>query len=305
MDLENVKTIGVVGAGTMGSGIAQVCAEAGFTVYLFDETLEKAMEGKTKIEQRFEKIVEKKRGNREYVDKTTINGMNNILANIIPLILKGLESVKKMPQLFIEAVFEDLNVKQAIFRELDRLCGPETILATNTSSIPIHKIAEAVSDERKKKIIGMHFMNPPYILKLLEIVKSEYTSDETYQFIQTFAKKLERDPILTSKDAQGFIVNAVLMPSLRQALICLEHGIGNAIDINQSIKIGVGGAMGPLDLGDLIGWDIVLNILDELYEYYGEYKPPQILHHLVQEGFLGRKTGKGIFDFYNFRKEQK
>lgn len=297
MNLGEIKTIGIVGAGTMGSGIAQVCAEAGFTVYLFDETLEKATKGKEKIIKRLQKKL------NENAESTAINNMASILLNIIPFALKDLECIKKTPQLFIEAAFEDLNTKQTIFHELDRLCNPDVILSTNTSSISISKIAEAVCDARKEKLIGMHFMNPPYILKLIEIIKSYHASNETYESIYALAQKLKRDPILTSKDVPGFIVNTNLMPSLRQSLICLELGIASIEDTNKSIMIGVGGAMGPLDLGDLIGWDVVLNILNELYEYYGEYKPPQLLHHLVQEGFLGRKVKKGIFDFYNSRKE--
>ena len=303
MDLKDVNTIGVVGAGTMGSGITQVLVESGFTVYLFDETYEKAAEGKEKITKRFEKTIEKKRYNREYVDKATIDNINNLLLNIIPFKLNDLEFIEK-PQLFIEVVFEDLNVKQTVFRELDRLCDPETILATNTSSIPIGEIAKAVNKTRKEKIIGAHFMNPPYILKLLEIIKSDYTSDETYKTIYDLAQKLGREPILTSKDTPGFLCNRILMPSILEALRTLEENVGNIKDTDLSVKAGVAGAMDVLKLGDLIGWDIVLDITNVLRESYGSrYEPPYLLHYLVQEGYLGRKTKKGIFDFYNLRKE--
>ena len=298
MDLKDIKKIGIIGAGTMGSGIAQVFAEAGFYVYLFDETYKKAEEGKRKVIKRLQKALEKQCDKNGYANITTISNMQSILLNIVPIELRDMKSINEIPQLFIEALFEDLKTKQTVFRELDDLCDPQTILATNTSSISISEIAKAVSDARKEKIIGAHFMNPPYILKLLEIVRSDCTSDETYKLIFELAQKLKRDPILTSMDVPGFIVNANLMPSLRQSLICLENNIASIEDINRSIMLGVGGAMGPLDLGDLIGWDIVLNILNQLYKYYGEYKPPQLLHHLVREGYLGKKTKKGIFDFY-------
>ncbi|OWK26785.1 MAG: hypothetical protein US76_01600 [Parcubacteria group bacterium GW2011_GWA2_38_13b] len=302
MDLKNIETVGVVGAGTMGSGIAQVFAEAGFTVYLIDETYEKATEGKRKIVERLQKSLKKQCNENENISSSAINNMNSILLNITPLKLEDLIFVQK-PQLFIEAVFEDLKTKQTVFRELDRLCGPDTILTTNTSSISIWDISKAVTNTRKSKIIGMHFMNPPYILKLLEIIKSDRTSDETYSIVQGLAKRLNREPILTSMDRPGFLCNRILMPSILEALRTLEENVGNVEDIDLSVKTGVAGAMDILKLGDLIGWDVVLNIVGVLHEAHGSrYEPPHILRNLVRDGFLGRKVKKGIFDFY--RKEK-
>src|SRR3989338_11114287 len=169
MDLNDVKTVGVVGAGTMGSGIAQILAEEGFTVHLFDETYEKAAEGKEKIAKRFKKILEKQQDKDKDKLFHAAATMNGFLMSISVHDMTHSTFIKK-PQLFIEAVFENLKTKQTVFRELDRLCGPDVILATNTSSIPIKSIGEAVSDARKQKIVGMHLMNPPYILKLLELV---------------------------------------------------------------------------------------------------------------------------------------
>jgi 3-hydroxybutyryl-CoA dehydrogenase len=289
MEIENIEIVAVVGAGTMGSGIAQVFAEEGFFVYLFDETYEKSKEGKEKIKKR----LEKKLKNAENIQK---DDPSEILRKIMPMRFNDLELLRK-PQFVVEAIFEDIDAKKAIFRKLDELCDPKTILATNTSSISIHKIAEAVSDKRKPNVIGMHFMNPPYALKLLEIIRSDHTSDETYALVCELAKKLGREPSLTSADVPGFTVNGNLMPSLRHSLICLEQGIANIYDIDKSIMLGVGGAMGPMSLGDLIGWDIVFNILNSMYEYYGEYSPPKILFDLVKKKYLGKKTKKGIFEF--------
>ena len=302
MDLNDVKTVGVVGAGTMGSGIAQILAEEGFTVHLFDETYEKAAEGKEKIAKRFKKILEKQQDKDKDKLFHAAATMNGFLMSIGVHDMTNSAFIKK-PQLFIEAVFENLSVKQTIFRKLDRFADKDAILATNTSSISIKKICEGLPRERKEKIIGMHFMNPPYILKLLELVKSEYTSDETYGIIRELAKRLNREPILTSMDRPGFLCNRILIPSILEALRTLEENVGNIEDIDSSVKTGVAGAMDILKLGDLIGWDVVLDITNILYKAYGSrYEPPRILHHLVQEGFLGRKVKRRIFDFYGREK---
>lgn len=290
MKVEDIETVAIIGAGTMGSGIAQVFAEAKFRVYLVDETYVKSIKGREKIGRMLEKKIETIKNVRE-------NFLLETLQKIIPLQLSDLKLLKR-PQFVIEAVFENLETKQVVFRELDGLCDAETILATNTSSVPIHEISEAVSNERKSKIIGMHFMNPPYILKLLEIIRSKDTSDETYNLVHELAKKLGREPILTSKDTPGFLCNRILMPPILEALRALEDNAGSANDIDLSVKAGVAGAMDVLKLGDLIGWDIVLNITKILRQAHGlRYEPPQILLDLVKEGYLGRKTKKGIFEF--------
>lgn len=318
MKVSDIKTVGVIGAGQMGAGIAQVLAEAGFEVYLSDQTLKKAKEAKEEIANRMVRRIEKKRAKDNSIlglaSISDIMDLPNVLKKIHPIEFmsgccleshgeteecKSFIAILEKLDFVVEAVFENLDEKRKIFRVLDQHCRPEVILATNTSSIKIADIADAVSDERKPRVIGMHFMNPPYKNMELEIVISNNTSGETFQLTYDLAKKINREPIIVAKDVPGFLSNRILMPSILEALRVLEEGVGRSVqDVNLSVKAGVGGAMNILELGDFIGWDIVLSITQVLNKEFGvRYDPPKILYDLVKGGYLGRKTKKGVFDF--------
>ena len=281
-----IKKIGVIGAGTMGSGIAQVAAQTGFSVILADIKEEYARAGFGKIEERLEKrVMEKKLENGE---------KDRILSNIKTA--ANLEDCSGV-DMIIEAAAEKEDVKKQIFKELDRICLENTIFATNTSSISITRLAEASG--RPEKFTGMHFMNPAYIMKLVEIVEGLRTSKETINLVEAVAVKMGKTPVAVS-DYPGFIANRLLMPMVNDAVYCLEEGVAPRENIDTIMKLGANHPMGPLELADFIGLDICLAILDVLHTELGEkFMPCPLLRKMVAGGKLGRKSGEG---FYEYRK---
>ncbi|MGB8216993.1 MAG: 3-hydroxyacyl-CoA dehydrogenase NAD-binding domain-containing protein [Candidatus Methanoperedens sp.] len=281
-----IKKIGVIGAGTMGSGIAQVAAQSGYGVILADIKEEYARAGFGKIEERLEKRVrENKLENTE---------KDRILSNIKTA--AALEDCNGV-DMIIEAAAEKEDVKKQIFKELDKICPEKTIFTTNTSSISITRLAEASG--RPEKFTGMHFMNPAYILKLVEIVQGLRTSKETVSVVEAVAGKMGKTPVAVN-DYPGFIANRLLMPMINDAVYCLEEGVAPRENIDTIMKLGANHPMGPFELADFIGLDICLAILDVLHTELGEkYMPCPLLRKMVAGGKLGRKSGEG---FYEYRK---
>lgn len=285
MKVEDVKKVGVVGAGTMGSGIAQVVASNGRDVILLDVSDSALDRGMKAIGNSLGRVV--KKGDIKEEDSKSI--------------LSRIKTSTKFEDLadtdlVIEAVFEDLNVKKETFKKLDATTRPDIMLATNTSSLPIIEIA--VITKRPDKVIGMHFFNPVPLMKLVEIIKSLATSEETVQFAYDFAMALGKEPV-NAKDVPGFIVNRVLMPMLNEAVFALEEGVGTPEDIDKAMKLGTNQPIGPLALIDLIGLDVTLDVIDVLYR---EFKDPKfraapLLRQMVRAGWLGRKTGRGFYKY--------
>ncbi|HZX13672.1 MAG TPA: 3-hydroxybutyryl-CoA dehydrogenase [Thermodesulfobacteriota bacterium] len=285
MKVEEVKKVGVVGAGTMGSGIAQVVASNGRNVILLDVSDSVLDRGVKAIENSLGRLV--KKGDIKEEDSKSILSRIKTTTRF-----EDLADV----DLVIEAVFEDLNVKKETFKKLDAITRPAIIIATNTSSLPIIEIA--VSTKRPDKVIGMHFFNPVPLMKLVEIIKSLAASEETVQFAYDFAMALGKEPV-NAKDVPGFIVNRVLMPMLNEAVFALEEGVGTPEDIDKAMKLGTNQPIGPLALIDLIGLDVTLDVIDVLYR---EFKDPKfraapLLRQMVRAGWLGRKTGRGFYKY--------
>lgn len=285
LKVEDVKKVGVVGAGTMGSGIAQVVASNGRDVILLDVSDSALDRGMKAIGNSLGRLV--KKGDIKEDDSKSI--------------LSRVKTSTKFEDLadtdlVIEAVFEDLNVKKETFKKLDATTRPDIMLATNTSSLPIIEIA--VITKRPDKVMGMHFFNPVPLMKLVEIIKSLATSEETVQFAYDFAMALGKEPVI-AKDVPGFIVNRVLMPMLNEAVFALEEGVGTPEDIDKAMKLGTNQPIGPLALIDLIGLDVTLDVIDVLYR---EFKDPKfraapLLRQMVRAGWLGRKTGRGFYKY--------
>ena len=283
MDASAVRRIGVVGAGQMGRGIAQVAAAAGYDVTLCDATLALAEGGKAQIATALEKLVDK--------GKMSAGERDLLLGRIQPA--EGAGGLSNA-DLAVESATENVEVKLGIFRDADRALPAGAILASNTSSISITKLAAVTS--RPERVIGMHFMNPVPVMKLVEIVRGIATSDETHAAVRDLALKLGKT-VITSKDAPGFLVNRILIPLLNEACFALEQGVGTAEDIDTGAKLGLNHPMGPLELADLIGLDTVLAIAEVLHGEIGDpkYRPATLLRNMVAAGWLGRKTGRGFY----------
>ena len=287
-----MKNISVIGSGTMGNGIAQTFALFNFSVTLYDISSESLDKGEKTILRNLQRMVNK--------DKITQEEANNSVANI--KYTTNFDSILNS-ELIIEAVSENLELKESIFKELDLKCPNNTILASNTSSISITKLAEKT--KRKDKVIGMHFMNPVPIMKLVEIINSKYTSKETTDIITNLSKKLEKIP-LTVNDFPGFISNRILMPMINEAIESLDQGVANVKNIDGIMKLGMGHPMGPLQLADLIGLDVCKSILEVMLNGLKnpKYKPNKLLVQLVNEGKLGVKSGEGFYDYSNSKKAE-
>lgn len=284
-DISAIKQVGVLGAGQMGAGIAHIAALAGYEVKLADISLERAEKGIEGIAKRLGRSVEK--GRLEAVARDA--ALTRIGAAIGP---EGLASC----DLAIEAATENIELKRRLFADLDRACKPGCILASNTSSISITLLAAVTG--RPEDVIGMHFMNPVPVMKLVEIIRGLATSDATYGAILALSAKLGKTTI-TSKDSPGFIVNRILIPLINEACFALQEGLATAADIDTGIKLGLNHPMGPLELADLIGLDTCLAIADVLHHELGEdkYRAANVLRVHVAAGWLGRKSGRGFYDY--------
>ena len=280
-----IERIAVVGAGQMGSGIAQVAAQAGIEVVLADATAELARDGAGRVGAALAKLVEK--------GKMSPGDRSAVLGRIRPA--ETLDGCARA-QLLIEAVVEDEGAKRDLFRRVDGLLAPEAILASNTSSISITRLAAAT--RRPERFVGMHFMNPPPVMQLVEIVRGLATSDATYRAVTELARRFGKTAV-TSKDRPGFIVNRILIPLLNEACFGLEEGLASAEDLDAAVKLGLNHPMGPLALADFIGLDTCLSIAEVLHRELGDdkYRPAPILRQYVAAGWLGRKTGRGFYSY--------
>lgn len=280
-----IKEIGVIGAGTMGNGIAQVAARAGLSVVMHDVNDEFLGRGMSAIDKSLQRDVDKQR--------TTAEEKGQIVSRIKPSTeLTDLSDT----DFVVEAVTENLAVKSGLFARLDRILPEDVILASNTSSISITKLAAATT--RPDRFIGMHFMNPVPVMKLVEIIRGIATSDETYSITRELVMAMSKTPVEVN-DSPGFVSNRVLMPMINEAIFALYEGVGSVEAIDQIMKLGMNHPMGPLQLADFIGLDVCLAIMNVLYDGFNDskYRPCPLLRKYVDAGWLGRKSGKGFYEY--------
>lgn len=281
-----IEQFGVIGSGQMGNGIAQVAAASGLKVLMSDIKQEFCDKGIANITKNLDRSVSK--GKLDQAERDAILGRIKTTTDL---------SDMKAVDFVVEAAVERQDLKFKIFEDLDGYCKPSTILSTNTSSIPIGRIAART--KRPDKVIGMHFMNPVPVMKLVEVIRGLPTSDETFQTTWALSEKFGKTPAEAS-DYPGFIANRILLPMINEAVFCLYQGVGKVEDIDTVMKLGMNHPMGPLALADLIGLDTCLAIMETLYEGFkdSKYRPCPLLRKYVEAGWLGRKTGKG---FYNYK----
>lgn len=280
----DIKNIVVVGAGTMGNGIAQTAAVAGYAVSMTDVVPEALERAKTSIRRSIEKFVEK-----DVIDETQMQAALQIPTSL------DLEPVRQA-DLVIEAASENPDLKMDLFHQLDELAPASAVLASNTSSIPLTRIGSAT--ERPEQVIGMHFFNPVPLMRLLEVVRGLATSDETRDVAFEVGRKMGKEPV-EALDSPGFISNRILCPMINEAIFALQEGIGSKEAIDTVMKLGMNHPMGPLALCDLVGLDVVLSVMEVLHRDIGEdkYRPAPLLRKMVDAGYLGRKSGRGFYEY--------
>ncbi len=290
----SMKNIAVIGAGTMGNGIAHTFAQSGFKVQLIDISEASLKRGMDTIAKNLDRMVAK--------DRITESDKTETLSNITTF--TNIDSGVKNADLVVEAATENLDLKLKIFKQLDEACGKDTILATNTSSISITQIGAATS--RPDKVIGMHFMNPVPIMKLVEIIRGYNTSDEVTKTIMELSKTLGKTPTEVN-DYPGFVANRILMPMLNESIETLYNGVAGVEEIDTVMKLGMAHPMGPLQLADFIGLDVCLSILNVMYDGFKnpKYAPCPLLVNMVNAGKLGVKSGEGFYDYSESRKAEK
>lgn len=280
-----IKKVAILGLGTMGSGIAQVCAQAGLDTVCFDVKQEFVDAGMARIQKNLDYGLKKGKFTEEHVQTTQSKLSTTTDLNTLTDV-----------DLVIEAVIEDIAIKKQVFAQLDSVCPAHTLIASNTSSLSITDMATAT--ERRDKVLGLHFFNPAFLMKLIEVVKGLETSDETIAAAYGFAETLGKTAVL-SKDTPGFIVNLLLIPYLLDAARVYENGLASAEDIDNAMKLGAGYPMGPLTLMDMIGIDVCVKVGDILFDAYREskYNVPPLLRRMTMAGHLGRKSGQGFYSY--------
>lgn len=282
-----IRKVGVVGAGTMGNGIAQAFATSGYDVVMRDIKQEFVDRGMSTIKKSLERMASR--------NKISAEAKDQALARI-----KGAVELAPLADcdLIVEAAIENVDLKTQLFKELDGTCKPDAILATNTSSISVTKIAAAT--KRPHKVIGMHFFNPVPVMQLIEVIRALQTDDETCESVLETSRKVGKTPHLV-KDSYGFVVNRVLIPMINEAINCLYEGLAGPDDIDDVMKLGANHPIGPLALADLIGLDVTLNVMQTLYDGFedSKYRPSPLLKQMVDAGYLGRKTGRGFHKYEN------
>ena len=282
-----IRRVGVLGCGLMGSGIAQVSATAGFDTVVKEVSEDLIAKGFGGIEKSLAKFAEK--GTITSDQQTEIRGR-----------LSGTTSFEDLANcdIIIEAIIENLDEKRSTYRQLDEICKPETIFASNTSSLSITEMMTATSAERQGRFIGMHFFNPVPLMKLVEVVKTILTDDDVYEQAVEFGKKLGKVPVRAG-DKTGFIVNRLLVPYMLDSIRALEEGVGSIVDIDNAMKLGCGYPMGPFTLGDFVGLDTTYYIAEIMFNEFREkrFAPPPLLKRMVLAGLYGRKTGRGFYDY--------